>query len=89
MRAARLAARHGWPLPVLLTAKRLERERVSSWGAACLALHGIYAWSVGKQRYGRVISPSSSAELMSRDPRTASDRTIAGPEAVWGDERAA
>jgi hypothetical protein len=88
MRAARLASRHGWPLPALLIAKRLERERVSSWGDACLALHGIYAWAHGKERYGLVISPSSSAALMSRIPELGS-RTIAGTEAVWTHERAA
>ena len=68
MRMARLAIGHGWGLRADLVARRLELERPATWGEACLALHGIYAWAGSKDRFALTISRAAKPELVRRFP---------------------
>jgi hypothetical protein len=68
LRMARLAARHGWGMPVGLAARRLERERPATWGDAFLALCGVFAWVARKDRFALAVSRFAQPALGERLP---------------------
>jgi hypothetical protein len=61
---ARRAAASGWDLPADLAARRLERERPRSWGAAFVDLHRVHAWLHASTRYAIVSADRRAADAL-------------------------
>ena len=66
LRLARSAVAAGWPLPVQMTALRIERERPRTWGDAFLTLHRVHAWIHKRATFALLAVGQSAVVLAER-----------------------